>query len=91
MSVLIITYRDLKAEAMHGYEFSEIQADGMVLREGIFPGAFGFPDMHVAHLTLTYAGRRTLIICQTDYELTPAKGIEVLAGALKLLEDRTKN
>lgn len=85
-----IAYRDLKAENLHGYESQEIQSGGMVVREMIVPGAFGFPPMYIRHLSLTYAGERVLIICQTDYELTPAKGVEILAGAVQFLEKNSQ-
>lgn len=81
-----IIYQDLKTDGFHGYELQELQSDSMILKEQIIPGAFGYPPMHITHLSLTHRGKRVLIICQTDEELTPAKGIEILAGALKLIE-----
>lgn len=84
-----VIYRDLQAEGMYGYELQELRSDSMIVKEQVIPGMHGFPPMHISHLTLTYKGKQRVIVCQTDYELTPAKGVKILAGALKFLEGQT--
>lgn len=86
----IIIFRDLKIENMHGYELQDLQPDSMIVEAQVIPGMFGFPPVYIQHMSLTHRGERILVVCQTDYEVTSDKTLEVLAGVFEFLETRFK-
>lgn len=86
----VIIYRDLQAEGMYGYELQELRSDSMMVKEQVIPGMYGFPAMHISHLSFTYKGKQIVIVCQTDEELTPAKRVSIFAGAVQFLEKNSQ-
>ncbi len=71
----IISYQDLAVDKRHGFVYQDTSSEKeiLVIKEQVFPGAAGYPDMYVRHLKTTFQDEEYLIISQTDYELTPAK------------------
>lgn len=86
MARTAVIFRDLKAEGFHGYELQDLQPGSMLLKARVLPGLYGLPPLHIQHSRLTYQGERLLIVTQTDYEVTAAKAVEILADALEFLE-----
>ena len=83
-----ICYRDLKQDGYDNtYELIN-QLGELKIKEQIIKGQSGYPNMYIRHLSLTLTkGGRIPIVSYTDYELSPEKGLEIMAGSLKLLSE----
>ena len=83
-----ICYRDLPQDGYHNaYELINQPGD-LIIKEQIIKGQFGYPDIYIRHLSLTLTkGGRIPLISYTNYEMTPEKGLEILAGALQLINN----
>lgn len=83
----IIIYQDLAKDQKHGYSASIVATDNsLIVREMIVPGLHGYPPLYVRHLKVTFNNLPQIIISQTDYELTLAKRLEIIAGAVEFLQ-----
>lgn len=81
-----ISFKDLKADNVHGYTREQSPAaNTLVLKEMVFPGAFGYPDMYVRHTRFVHNDEEYLLISQTDYELTDERRLEIVRGAQEFL------
>ena len=87
-TVKAICYRDLKQDGYDNtYELTN-KPGKLQIKEQIIKGEFDYPDMYIRHLSLTLTtGGRIPIVSYTDYELSPEKGLEIIAGAFKLLSE----
>jgi hypothetical protein len=79
-----LAYRDLSekdlsdSKSKKGFEVLKPQPGAQILRAGVFPGMFGFPDLHITHLNIDAEGNiegkpasyKMLIITYTNHELT---------------------
>lgn len=81
-----VIYRDLKHENRHGYQLEEITSDSISVKEQVIPGMYGLQPVYIRHMHLHYVGKSIPIVSQTDYDLSAEKRLEILAGALELLE-----
>ncbi|MEH2374034.1 hypothetical protein [Nostoc sp.] len=87
-----LTYHDLEKEDKHGFTAGEesLTKESLVVREMIMPGMLGYPDLYVRHINLVFREQQYLIISMTDYELSEAKKLEICAGAVKFLKQRSE-
>ncbi|MEH2200957.1 hypothetical protein [Nostoc sp.] len=87
-----LTYHDLEKENKHGFTAGEesLTEKSLVVREMVVPGFAGYPDMYVRHLHLVSIEQQYLIISMTDYEIDEAKRLEICAGAVKFLKQRSE-
>ncbi|MEH1791604.1 MULTISPECIES: hypothetical protein [unclassified Nostoc] len=87
-----LTYHDLEKENKHGFSAGEslLTEESLVVREMIVPGMFDYPDMYVRHVHLIFGTEEYLIISMTDYELDEVKRLEICAGAVKFLKQRSQ-
>lgn len=86
-----LTYHDLEKENKHGFTAGEpLTQESLVVREMVFPGMAGYPDMYIRHLELVFGEQQYLIVCMTDYELNQAKRLEICRAAVKFLKARSQ-
>ena len=84
--VKIMTYRDLKDENLHGYKLEGVPTpDGILLKEQVIPGAFGFLPIYIRHVRFLWGAGVALVISQTNYELTELNRLEIVKGARAFL------
>ncbi|MEH1971093.1 hypothetical protein [Nostoc sp.] len=88
-SIGFITCYDLDRENKHGFSSKDIPVNErtLIVKEQVIPGAFGYPDMYIRHLKVRYKNLDYPIISMTDYELDVIKRLEIIAGAVKFLEE----
>jgi hypothetical protein len=88
-NIEFLTYYDLDREHKHGFSSKDIPRNErtLIVKEQIIPGAFGYPDMYIRHMSLRYKNRDYPIICMTDYELDTTKRVGIIADAVKFLEE----
>jgi hypothetical protein len=87
-----LTYHDLEKENKHGFTAGEesLTEESLVVREMVISGMLGYTDMHIRHIHLTFREQQYLIISMTDYELDETKRLEICAGAVKFLKERSE-
>jgi hypothetical protein len=87
-----LAYHDLEKEDKHGFTAREesLTEEYLVVREMVIPGVFDYPDMYVTHINLVFGEKQYLIVSTTDYELDEAKKLEICAGAVKFLKERSE-
>jgi hypothetical protein len=92
---LFITFRDIP-DAPQGYVIEPPPPPGaMMIKAGVFPGAFGYPDMHISHIDRDayykvdgkVLGRAIKIISYTNDALTPVRRDEIIAGAVRFARE----
>ncbi|MDM9580896.1 hypothetical protein [Nostoc sp. GT001] len=87
-----LSYHDLEKEDKHGFTAGEepLTEESLVVREMVVPGMLDYPNMYVRHINLAFGEQQYLIISMTDYELDEAKKLEICAGAVKFLKERSE-
>nr|MDZ8016531.1 hypothetical protein [Nostoc sp. SerVER01] len=83
----IAVYQDLSMENKHGFSIGHESATEniLVVREGVLPGAFGYPSLYTRHLRSCFNNQPLLIISITDYELTDDKRQEIIRDCEQFL------
>ena len=82
---IAISYRDAGGDK--GFQSVKLASDVQVLKPGVFPGAFGHPDLHIVHLrkevrSLRHHGDVMLfVVCVTESDLSEADRETVLKDA----------
>lgn len=84
--MIYISFRD--ADGKKGYTIEDVKPGSQMLKESIFPGQFGLPDLHIVHLKPIIAGQEYLIISVTEYELTDEKCRAIEQGAVQFYTRR---
>ncbi|WP_416674711.1 hypothetical protein [Egbenema bharatensis] len=83
--MIMIGYWDLSKPEKHGYQRCENRVNQMMLRENIFPGAYGFPDLYIRHIRFVHGREPVLIITQTERELEEGDRTAIVRGAIAFL------
>lgn len=85
-SMVYVSYRD--ADGKTGYRIEDVKPGSHILKPGIFPGAFGKPDLHIVHLTPVIDGQKFTIVSVTEYALTDQKRRAIEQGAAQFYKRR---
>lgn len=83
--MILIAYWDLSNPIKSGYKQFPHHSDTHILKPGILPGAYGFPDLYIQHLSFVYRGEEGLIIAQTERELDESDRARIVQGAINFL------
>lgn len=85
----ILSYREMPNENTmpDGFQMEEIpQGKAYMVREGMLPGLFGFPDLHITHLYTEWQTQTVLIIAYTERQLLYTEREEISLKAVDFLE-----
>ena len=87
--MIYFSYRDADDERDQLLRI-DAEDEMMVLKPGILPGDFGYPDLHVAHVRYLARENEHLIICVTDYPPDETWAKKLVERAEALLKNNSK-
>jgi hypothetical protein len=87
----IITFRDFpedpEVSKLPRIEISDVPPGAMMVRQMVFPGMFGAPDLHITHIVPPFVSR---IICYTGKALTPEDRTRITAECCEFWNSQNK-
>lgn len=83
--MILIAYWDLSKPIKSGYKQFPHRPDTHILKPGVLPGEYEFPDLHITHLCFFHQGQECLIIAQAERELSDDDRARIIQGAVNFL------
>lgn len=85
---ICVSYCDSKADGKvcKFYDARPWKPGLKMLKQGVFPGEHGFPDLHIIHLRQDLpGGDHLIIVCLTDHATDEAERERIVADGIEFL------
>lgn len=89
MSDLWITYRDVEAYPRKQFEIMDPPPEAaMLVKPGVLPGAFGYPDLHIAWHVADVHGVTIHLCTYTEQAVSQKEAGRLLLAAYRFAKER---